>query len=375
MAYNVLKGTVEGSVDQHADQEIGGVKVFKSTISASVFYDTDAQSPCATMRDVAFTEVVGARPTAVLTYGGETTAVANHNMLFDGETLHVKNIAANELRGTAKGLTHLPPDRFVGPINAGFINHGLGLQNVRETLQVKPGNGLVVDEEGLSVSTAIFGGLRVKSNCLIVDPSKTEPITLFGQNLSDDDVLLVSDVSKDETRHSTLKNLYDGYIKPKMPAAAGTTGQIQLKANNGFGASKRLSFDTRSGALSVEGTVSTLSVQIEKSLVCKGAVTQGIKKITAEEYEVANDDHTILCDSVGGSINVTLPPACNNTGRVLVIKKTNTDKYNLKSHPVTIKVSEGKIDLTDIVTLKMNYSSRTLQSDGANWWIIGQKGT
>jgi Ni2+-binding GTPase involved in maturation of urease and hydrogenase len=125
----------------------------------------------------------------------------------------------------------------------------------------------------------------------------------------------------------------------------------------------------------VEGTVSTLSVQIEKSLVCKGAVTQGIKKITAEEYEVANDDHTILCDSVGGSINVTLPPACNNTGRVLVIKKTNTDKYNLKSHPVTIKVSEGKIDLTDIVTLKMNYSSRTLQSDGANWWIIGQKGT
>lgn len=37
MAYNVLKGIVEGSVDQHADQEIGGVKVFKNTVSASVF--------------------------------------------------------------------------------------------------------------------------------------------------------------------------------------------------------------------------------------------------------------------------------------------------------------------------------------------------
>ena len=48
MAYNVLKGKVEGSVDQHADQEIEGVKVFKNTISASIFYDTDAQSPCAT---------------------------------------------------------------------------------------------------------------------------------------------------------------------------------------------------------------------------------------------------------------------------------------------------------------------------------------
>ena len=42
MAYNVLKGTVDGSVDQHGDQEIEGKKVFKNTISASVFYDTDA---------------------------------------------------------------------------------------------------------------------------------------------------------------------------------------------------------------------------------------------------------------------------------------------------------------------------------------------
>ena len=48
MAYNVVNGIVSGSVDQHADQEISGIKIFKNTISASVFYDTDAQSPCAT---------------------------------------------------------------------------------------------------------------------------------------------------------------------------------------------------------------------------------------------------------------------------------------------------------------------------------------
>ena len=59
MAYNVLKGAVEGSVDQHGDQEINGVKVFKNTVSASVFWDTDAQSPCATMKDVAINKVTG----------------------------------------------------------------------------------------------------------------------------------------------------------------------------------------------------------------------------------------------------------------------------------------------------------------------------
>ena len=55
MAYNVLKGVVEGSVDQHGDQEIEGRKVFTNTISASVFYDTDAGAPCATIKDVAIT--------------------------------------------------------------------------------------------------------------------------------------------------------------------------------------------------------------------------------------------------------------------------------------------------------------------------------
>ena len=29
MAYNVLKGVIEGSVDQYADQEIDGIKIFK----------------------------------------------------------------------------------------------------------------------------------------------------------------------------------------------------------------------------------------------------------------------------------------------------------------------------------------------------------
>jgi len=35
MAYNVLKGKVDGSVDQYADQEIDGVKRFKNTLGFS----------------------------------------------------------------------------------------------------------------------------------------------------------------------------------------------------------------------------------------------------------------------------------------------------------------------------------------------------
>jgi hypothetical protein len=40
-----------------------------------------------------------------------------------------------------------------------------------------------------------------------------------------------------------------------------------------------------------------------------------------------------------------------------------------------VKVEEGVIDLNDTVNIKMNYSSRTFQSDGENWWVIGAKGS
>ncbi|HCX13913.1 MAG TPA: hypothetical protein DGZ24_01195, partial [Rhodospirillaceae bacterium] len=87
MAYNVLKGTIEGSVDQHGDQEIAGIKVFKSTISASVFYDTDAQSPCATLKDVGLLKITGHPHNSLLVYTDSQTAAAPHNLTFSHDEL------------------------------------------------------------------------------------------------------------------------------------------------------------------------------------------------------------------------------------------------------------------------------------------------
>ena len=82
-----------------------------------------------------------------------------------------------------------------------------------------------------------------------------------------------------------------------------------------------------------------------------------------------------MCDSLNNKIKIELPPAVNNEGRVLIIKKANTDKYKINSNGIEISCKEGKIDISDSHPIKMNYSSRTLQSDGENWWIIGTKGT
>ena len=99
-----------------------------------------------------------------------------------------------------------------------------------------------------------------------------------------------------------------------------------------------------------------------------------IKTVNPEYYEVQDTDYTILCDSTKNVVNVILPPACNHNGRILTIKKINDNKHSLRSRPVKVRVQEGSIDFTDEIELKMNYSSRTIQSDGDNWWIVGHKG-
>ena len=375
MAYNILKGIVEGSVDQHADQEISGVKVFKSTISASVFYDTDAQSPCATLKDVAIKKIKGRTQNSLLICDIETGAKTSHALTYSEDTLRAKKISTDSIEGSAKLLRDLPPDQFVDKIPAKFIQFGEGLEDIRGTLQLKTGEGIVCDDGAVEISLASNSALSTKSKRLRVDPTKSNPINVNGQNLSDADLLIVSDVSDATTKHTTLANLYDNYINIKVPHASGGPGQLQFKGKTEFESSPKLEFEALTSTLNVDGKVKSNTIVSKDRLVCEGAVYHNITKITESTYDVASDDYTIICDSAENKITVTLPPPQNNVGRVVIIKKTNSKKYKLNSNIVVITCEEGTVDINNHAEIKMNYSSRTVQSDGENWWIIGSKGT
>tara|TARA_R110002074_G_scaffold395608_1_gene584207 strand:+ start:3975 stop:5105 length:1131 start_codon:yes stop_codon:yes gene_type:complete len=376
MAYNVLKGAVEGSVDQYGDQEIDGIKIFKNTISASVFYDTDAQSPCATLKDVAIRDIKGRSKDALLIYDAPTGARSSHNLTFSDNCLAAKNVRAEYFMGSGEKLTNLQAYQLAGLIKAEQIALGPPFRDIRGSLQLMTTNGLRVGNEGLGVSLSSTSGLSVNSNNdLVIDPTRTSDIISDGQNLSDSDLLLVSDTSRGQTYNTTLSNLYESYIKNKIPHSAGSPNEIQVKGRKGFEASSNLTYDANKNLLKIQGKTQSTEVEVENSLTCRGAIIKNIKTIVSREYQVEANDYTILCDSVKSPITVNLPPACNNKGRVLVIKKTHTDKFKLNSNAVTIKVEEGDIDLRDTVAMKMNYSSRTLQSDGENWWIIGTLGS
>ena len=376
MAYNVLKGIVEGSVDQYGDQEIGGVKVFKNTISASVFYDTDAQSPCATMKDVAITNIKGGSQNSLLICDRETGARSYHDLTYDGEQLQAKKIAAGLFEGSASRLSDLPADKFIEAIPARFIKSGPGLIDVRGALQVKTGQGLRCDEiDGIELNISTSSALSIKDHKLCIEPTKAEKIDTHGQNLSDNDLLIVGDISRGSTNSTTLRNLYDNYINMKVPHAAGTRGQLQIKGAREFESSAKLTYDSAANLLKVDGKIQADSLKIDSKFVCEGSVHHNIKKIENPVYEIQKEDYTVLCDTVNNKVKVKLPPARNNHGRILIIKKTNSDKYKISSSVVEVSCDEGPIDLSDTCIIKMNYTTRTFQSDGDRWWLIGGRGT
>ena len=154
--------------------------------------------------------------------------------------MQVRTVAAKQIEGSGHGLTNLPTDQFDGEIDATYLNYSIGLHNVRGALQIKTSDCINADEDGIGINIEADSGLWLKSNKLTLDFTKAENINSKGQNLSDDDLLLVGDISANKTNNTTLRNLYENYVRLKIPQASGTKGSIQIKGNSDFDSCPKL---------------------------------------------------------------------------------------------------------------------------------------
>ena len=340
-----------------------------------MFYDTDAQSPCATIKDVAVKKIKSQSIGAIMVWDGDESVTMSRRLTFNGETLKAHDIVANSIKGSAAGITDLPTDKFMGQINASYINHGSGLRNIRGELQINPGAGIQIEEDSVSINLQPNSGLATKNGKVILNPVLLPNINTQGQNLADNDVLMVGDRSRKDTRNTTLKNLYDNYFKLKIPQAAGSKQEIQFKSDSGFESSENLIFDNKNNLLNIEGNVKAHDVISKLSLRCNGAVYKNITKISQKEYDVESEDHTIICNTSKNAVKINLPPPQNNEGRILIIKKIDDNKHKITSNPLKVACEDGRIDIGKEIKINMSYSTRTLQCDGENWWILGGKGS
>ena len=384
MAYNVLKGNVSGSVDQHGNQEIDGIKTFLNVVSASMFYDTDAQSPCATENNVAIKKLKADTQHGILTYEGGGIAKSHYNLSFDGITLRTDKAIINSLSGDGSGLLNVPALYLSGKLSAKSINVGNGLEEHQDLLKVKTNDGLEADQEGLSLCLSPNGGLSIKNKKLVVDCENSLDVKDAGQNISDPDLLLIYDASRGEVRHTTFKNLYDGFVVSKVPHPDGVKNSVQYKGNKHFEGTEKFTYDPSANTLSVKGAIRNLDSHVARRLESNGqthlngAMYKSIKKVHDSKYHFQDTDHTVLFDTSDSNVTATLPPARENAGRVIIIKKINKDenKYKVRgTHSLKIKTEGELIDFSTQILLKSNYSTRTVQSDGDKWWIINKSGS
>lgn len=114
---------------------------------------------------------------------------------------------------------------------------------------------------------------------------------------------------------------------------------------------------------------STLGVGVSdviqfNSLILSGYVQLPI--ITITNHLTLNDTHhTVLCNTSGLSINVTLPTAIGKEGRIYRIKKIHaSNSVNL------LTTSAQTIDSVTSRTISITNETVVVQSDNANWWVV-----
>jgi len=85
---------------------------------------------------------------------------------------------------------------------------------------------------------------------------------------------------------------------------------------------------------------------------------------TAGTHTITNGYELILCNSTDGNVTVNLPPANESKGKKYYFVKTNSGNV------VTISGNGYNISGSPTTTIGNHYGSKTIISDGAQWYII-----
>jgi hypothetical protein len=85
-------------------------------------------------------------------------------------------------------------------------------------------------------------------------------------------------------------------------------------------------------------------------------------------YTATATDYTILANATSAAFSVTLPTAVGANGKLYIVKKVDSS-----ANAVTVATTSAQtIDGASTYVMGYQYQSVTVQSDGANWFIVGE---
>lgn len=197
-------------------------------------------------------------------------------------------------------------------------------------------------------------------------------------------------ISQDGTKVSFINTV--GTVDWTLPGdfkliGNGVNPKLRI-GNNGFSKSVDVYHD---GTDSHVGNVGAGSIKLDNDTVVTGNVTPeatgtrslGLSSLRfasgfinsistnyaakTSAYSVVATDSTLTGDATSGAFNITLLTAVGNTGRIFTIKKTDAS-----GNAVTVATTSSQtIDGSTTYVLSTQYKYVTVQSNGANWIIIG----
>ena len=114
-----------------------------------------------------------------------------------------------------------------------------------------------------------------------------------------------------------------------------------------------------------EGNVGINSASPNAKLTVDGSMSLPIESISATDT-LDDTNHTVLVNASGGSRTVNLPAASGSTGKIFIIKKTDSSSNNVVIDPNASETIDG----SSTFTFNAQYRAVTIQCDGSNWHII-----
>ena len=113
------------------------------------------------------------------------------------------------------------------------------------------------------------------------------------------------------------------------------------------------------------GKLGINSASPNATLTVNGSMSLPIESISATDT-LDDSNHTVLVNASGGSRTVNLPAASGSTGKVFIIKKTDSSSNNVVIDPNASETIDG----SSTFTFNAQYRAVTIQCDGSNWHII-----